>query len=151
MAKKVKTKKEPNAELKAQLARALADYDNLQKRVEREGTINRHRMTLQIISTILPSIDMIENVQTHIKDSGLAMALAQFEDALKDLDIEVIKPSMGDKFDEQQFEAIEAVEDDSIENGHVVELIAKGYKLKDLPAHAGAGLIRPAKVKVVRN
>ncbi len=71
-------------ELKNQLARALADYDNLRKRSELEREVLLKYSSERIVARILPLLDSIENAQKHLKDSGLAIIIADFKKLLYD-------------------------------------------------------------------
>lgn len=131
-------------ELRNQLARALADYDNLRKRVEKEKKHFEIRATARIVSNILPIYDMLVDAQESVNDSGIAMIINEFESILKDSGIEKIKVEKGDKFDENVHEVTETVEDEEKEKGEVVEISTTGWKMKDGP------VIRYAKVKVAK-
>lgn len=139
--KKTKDSKEDLHELKAQLARALADYDNLSRRVdaEREGF---HKLaSLSLVTKLLPIFDMLEEAQEVLNDSGLAIIIKEFSEVLLDEEIERIKVDKGNKFDENLHEAVEVVESKG-ENGEIVEEVLSGWRYED-------GLvIRAAKVKV---
>src|SRR4030065_1513901 len=117
--------------LKNQLARALADYDNLRKRVEKENEIIQKLAGLKIIARLLPIHDMLVKAQNHLKDSGLAITISQFEDALKDEGIEKIKVSIGDKFDPNLHEAVEVVNltKDNNLKGTIAEVLLDGWKV----------------------
>ena len=65
------------AVVKAMLARALADYDNLSKRVDRERTDLCRIASVGVIVKLLPVLDNLERAQGHIKDSGLAIAIGE--------------------------------------------------------------------------
>ncbi len=128
--------------LKAQLARALADYDNLIKRVEREKNDIEKLVSLRLILRLLQVLDNIERAQVHLKDSGLAIAIGEFINVLKDEGLTVINPSIGDEFDEHEMEAIEVVKGQS--NNKVAEVILAGWEYSD------GTIVRHAKVKVTK-
>ena len=88
--KKINKKKENNNEalLKAQLVRVLADYDNLQKRVEKDKNQYKDLALVKIVVRLLPAIDMLEDSQNHLKDSGLAIALKEIYDMLGEEGVE---------------------------------------------------------------
>jgi len=142
---KRKTKKEVekgdgNEELRAQLVRALADYDNLKKRVEREREEYEEYATANFFMRVMPVLDMIEQVQKHLGDSGLAIALSEMADKLKTEGIEAIEPRAGDVFDTEVMEAVEVRRG---KEGSVLELGLKGWKMGDK-------ILRHAKVVVGR-
>lgn len=136
---KMKIKKDPTDELKNQLARALADYDNLVKRVERERQDLEVLSSFKVILKLLPVLDNLRNALAHLKDPGLAIALKDFEEVLESEGIEEIKAEKGTLFNHNLHEAIEVVP--GIE-GKIEEVVLSGWKYKDGP------VIRHAKVKV---
>jgi len=133
----VKAKK-PDA-LQNQLARALADYDNLRKRTETEKGLWLIFAKQELLLKLLPVLDTLEVAQKHLKDKGLAMALSQFQNIFKEEGIVEIE---GGKFDAKIHEAVETLAGG--EKDRVAEVILKGYKFKDGP------VIRHAKVKVYK-
>ena len=126
--------------VKGMLARALADYDNLAKRVDRERADLSKIASVGVIVKLLPVIDNLERAQEHIKDSGLAIAIGEFINVLKDEGLTVINPSVGDEFDENTMEAIEVVAGTS--DNTVAEVVLSGWKYED------GTVVRHAKVKV---
>ncbi|OGM18385.1 nucleotide exchange factor GrpE [Candidatus Woesebacteria bacterium RIFCSPHIGHO2_01_FULL_38_10] len=127
-------------ELKNQLARALADYDNLRKRVEKEKEDLGKIIAINIVLKVLPIFDMLEDAQRHLKDSGVAMILSEFAKILKGEGIEKIKVERGMKFDENLHEAVEMVKGGR--KGEIAEEVLPGWQF------TGGGVIREAKVKV---
>ncbi len=129
------------AELKGQLVRALADYDNLRKRTEADRAQLQRNASLGIVLKLLPTLDILESAQKHLKDQGLAIAVAEFKNVLKEEGVEEID-STG-KFDETLHEALELVTGGK--DGEIAEVVMPGYKFID-------GLvIRHAKVKVYKS
>lgn len=126
--------------LKAQLARTLADYDNLIKRVERERSDLIKIASSGILSRLLPVLDNLENAQEHLKDQGLAISIGEFKKILSEEDLNEIRPQKGEGFNENEMEAIETV--DGGKSGTIAELILSGWKFSD------GQIVRVAKVKV---
>ncbi|QQS39000.1 nucleotide exchange factor GrpE [Candidatus Woesebacteria bacterium] len=131
-----------NKELKNQLMRALADYDNLTKRVEKERLVFSEMARVRLISNILPAIDALYGAQEHLKDQGLAIVIQTLEDSLAQSGIMNIKTQIGEKFDEEYHEAVETISDMEIDNGQVTKVILTGWKTQD------GSIIRPTKVQV---
>jgi molecular chaperone GrpE len=127
-------------DLKNQLARALADYDNLRKRVESERKQWGKLAIQSVLSRLLPSLDTLESAQRHLADQGLAVAIKQFKEALKEEGIEEIVPEVGEDFDPQFHEVVESVKGDAY--GKIAERVLPGWKFED------GSVIRFAKVKV---
>lgn len=129
--------------LKNQLARSLADYDNLRKRVEKEREVLENLISARIVTRMLPVYDMLEDAQKHLNDQGVAMVLGEFEKTLKDEGIEKIGVEKGDKFDENLHEAIET--QGGGKKGTISEIVLTGWKLKET-----GQVVRPVKVKVYK-
>jgi len=136
----MKIKKIKPDELKNQLARALADYDNLIKRVERERQDLEKLAGFKIILKLLPVLDNLRSALAHLKDPGLAIALKDFEEALKSEGIEEIKTEAGSDFNHNLHEAVEVVSGG--QKGKIVEVVLPGWKFIQGP------VIRHTKVKV---
>lgn len=128
---------------KSQLARALADYDNLRKRVEREREVLGKFASVGVITKLLPVLDNLENAESHLQDAGLAICIGEFKKVLNEEGLVEINPKVGDEFDENTMEAIEVVkgERDNI----ISELVLKGWKFE------GDEVVRYAKVKVTKS
>lgn len=144
MSKKQESKKELEhiRVLQDQLARALADYDNFRKRTEREKEQLQGILKAQLFARILPAMDMLLETQKHLKDAGLEMTIQEFLRSFKEDGIDLIKAEKGTKFDESLHEAVESVEENEMEDGVIVEEVAKGWRIFEGP------IIRHAKVKV---
>lgn len=146
MAAKGKKGTLPNREeeLKGQLARALADYDNLRKRTEAErGEIIKLAL-FGFFEKLAPIIDNLKKAQGHLKDEGLGHILSDLERVFIEEGIESIEAE-GGAFDENLHDAVELEPTgDESKEGKVSEVLQMGYRFKDGP------VIRPAKVKVFK-
>lgn len=139
---KVKGKSNEAEQLKNQLARALADYDNLIKRVERERQDIEKLVSLRLVLKLLTVLDGLESAQIHLKDAGLAISIAEFKKILSEEGLTEIKPEIGSKFDENTMEAIEVIKGSSDNN--IAEVALTGWKYND------GTVVRHAKVKVTK-
>jgi molecular chaperone GrpE len=137
---KFKSKKEETNEFKNQLARALADYDNLRKRVERERQDLETLSSFRIILKLLPILDNLRAALIHLKDPGLAIALKDFEEVLKSEGIEEIRVEIGADFNHNLHEVVEVAPGGR--KGKIAGIVLSGWKYVDGP------VIRHAKVKV---
>ena len=133
-------KQEKTQELENQLKRALADYQNLERRVEEERRLLSSLSSAILIEKFLPVLDNLESAQSHLKDQGLDLVIKQFEGILEQEGVTQIKAG-GEQFDPSLHEAVEVTEGEN--NGRIVKVIAKGYKLNDK-------VLKPAKVVVER-
>lgn len=129
------------AKLEDQLKRALADYQNLEKRVDEERRVLSYLTSALLIEKFLPVLDNLENAQKHLNDQGLEIVIRQFKDVLTREGVEEI-PAAGAKFDPQLHEATEVVEGEN--DGTIVKVLRKGYKINDK-------IVRPAQVVVERS
>lgn len=117
--------------------RALADYQNLERRTEEEKKDFAQYANSELILKILPGLDSLEKAQVHLKDPGLELAIKQLKDGLREAGVAETN-SLGVKFDPRDMECLELVEGDE---GLVTEEVRKGYKL-------GEKVIRTAMVRV---
>ncbi len=129
--------------LKASLARALADYANLEKRVQRDALEVGTRIRSQFLTRLLPALQTLYSVQNHLNDPGLAVSIGQFEEIIKEEGIEKIEPQKGEHFDEELHEVIDTEESEE-KKGTIAELIEQGWRFSE------GGTIKHAKVKVYK-
>ena len=141
-AKATKVKRTNNAlkhqELEGQLKRALADYQNLEKRFEEERKLLSKLSASLLIEKLLPVLDNLEKAQIHLKDQGLEIVIKQFEDILTQEGVEEIAAE-GAQFNPHYHEAIESQQGE--QDNLVIKVLTKGYKIEDT-------ILRPAKVIV---
>ncbi len=115
-------------EYKSQYLRAIADYQNLERRIAQEYDANRDRIKADVINKLLPFLDNLEKAELFIKDAGLKMIKDQFLQTLKQLGVEEVELE-GKEYDPHTAEAIEVVEGDT--DNIVVKVSRKAYKIKD--------------------
>ena len=120
------------AELKKQVEeltnkwkRALADYQNLEKRLASEKDEFVRFSNAALIVDLLTVLDYLEQASLHLKDEGLALAVKQFKAVLQNAGVEEISVHEK-KFDPKFMECVETVS--GLEN-YVVEVMQKGYLL----------------------
>lgn len=140
------------SELQTQIAtldenwkRALADYQNLLRRVDNDRKEFTKISNANLIARLLPSLDIIELAASHNQDLGVQMAAKQFHQALVEEGLELIVPEIGETFNPKIHDCSETVDLDAgkVENT-ISELVLKGYRLSDY-------VLRPARVKVYKN
>ncbi|MFH1840712.1 MAG: nucleotide exchange factor GrpE [Candidatus Shapirobacteria bacterium] len=105
--------------------RALADYANLEKRIEKEKEDFVKFANAQLLNKLLAILDNLELAERHLKDKGLTLAGNRFREILKEEGVEEIEV-LGRNFDPELMDAVETV--DGPKN-KVVEVVLKGYKL----------------------
>ena len=149
-------------ELKARAARAdehwdrllriAADLENFKKRAARERVEAAQAAAAALMQKILPVLDHFEMAQTATKSAqddklaslqaGVAMIQQQLKNTLAENGLEEIDAS-GKPFDPTFHEAVAQQETADVPEGHVVQQLRKGYKLRDR-------LLRPATVIVAK-
>lgn len=114
-------------ELENQLKRSLADYQNLEKRVE-ENRLEWIKMAnKQLLLRLLPGLDAIFLAEKHTQDEGVKLSIKTILDIFETEGVKKIKTEEED-FNPNLMECIGTVEG---EEGKVVEEIKPGYMLHD--------------------
>ncbi len=132
-----KPPKQQDDDWKAKYLRALADYQNLERRNGEDWQEKQQRAAMSVISKLLPVFDTIQKAAAHMKDPGLDLGAKSFADVLTELGV-VKLPVVGVPFDPATMECVEVVDG---EDNKVLDELQPGYVYKGI-------LIRPAKVKV---
>ena len=142
-----------NAELKNNLARRQADFENYRKRVDRERSDTYNRVVADVAEKLLPvsdnlkrALDAEASVEGAESDefrhflSGVDLIWKQLSGVLEALGVKPV-PAVGEQFDPHVHEAVVTEVTDEYEPDTVIQEIRPGYRLGDK-------LIRPALVKV---
>ena len=124
-------------QLDNQLKRSLADYQNLQKRVQEEKSNWIRISNKDLLLKLLPVLDTLMLAHKHLADKGLELSINQFQQVLKDEGVEKII-TMDEEFDPKTMEATGTTEG---EEGRVIEEVRAGYRYHDM-------VLRPAQVIV---
>ena len=124
------------AELKDQLLRTAAEYDNFRKRSAREQDASFNNgvgFAVNQILGILDTLEMAANAPTTDENykKGVTMTLDKAAAALNTLKVEEI-PAQGQPFDPNLHAAVQQVPaEEGVESGTVVQVYQKGYRLGD--------------------
>lgn len=113
-------------EYKNKYLRAIADYQNYERRVQEEKKYLRDQIRSETLMAFLPLLDHLEKAELFIKDPGLKMIKDQFVGTMKSLGVQEVE-LMGREFDPHCAEAIEVVPGD-VDN-IIVEVTRKAYSL----------------------
>lgn len=124
-------------EFEEKYKRALADYQNLEKRTAGEKIQWIKIANKNLVLKLLPVLDTLMLACQNIKDKGLDIAISQFIDVLEQEGVHRIETA-GKMFDPKTMEAVETVEG---KEGIVIEEMRPGYMFDDI-------VIRAAMVKV---
>ncbi len=135
-----KHEKQENEEFKNlenQLKRALADYQNLEKRVAEEKSSWIKAANKDLLLKLLPGLDSLILAEKHTQDEGVKLSIKHFLDILEQDGVKKIE-TVGLDFDPNFMEAVSTADG---EEGKVVEEIRAGYTLF-------GQVLRPAQVVV---
>ncbi len=140
-------KDEEIANLKDQLLRTMAEYDNYRKRAAKERLELTPEITARTLTEFLPVMDSLEHaLNAQCTDpnykKGVELIRENFVTALTNLGVEEIK-SDGEPFDPSFHQAVQQVEKEDAESGTVAATFQKGYKIGDK-------ILRFAMVSVVK-
>jgi molecular chaperone GrpE len=139
MSKKTTKTVQPNSEvseLKDQLARSLADYANLEKRIEAQRQIFVTMATVNIVGKMIEVLDDLYLAFDHLHDDGLKMTIDKFVAVLTTEGLAEINTN--GEFNPESMECISVVDG---EDNKVITVQKRGYTLN-------GQVIRPAQVIV---
>jgi len=128
--------------------RALADFENYRRRVERERENTAKRDKRELLLVLLDLADNFERALAHINDSpesvvaGLHTIQRRLASVLKAQGVTPFE-SVGHSFDPGVHEAVGTVQSDEQKAGTVLDELSRGY-------HWGDEVLRPARVRVVQ-
>ena len=137
---------EENSKLRDQYLRALAEFDNLRKRTEREKQDFYRYALADMVRDLLPVLDNFERALASTSGStadfrtGVEMIYKQFSDVLSKNGVTVVGDE-GVPFDPNMHEAVATQEATHLPDHTVSDVMQKGYFLNER-------LLRPAMVRV---
>lgn len=131
-------------DLTGMASRLQADFDNYRRRTEEAGNKMRDEGVADVLTKLLPVIDVIDRALAMISDEkvaeGVRMIARSLDELLAGYGAEEIE-ALGQPFDPKIHNAIMRAEAEGVEEGTVTEVFNKGYRL-------GEKLLRAAVVKV---
>ncbi len=125
-------------EWKNKYLRALADYQNLERRTAQLSLEKEKQASEQIIRELLVVLDTFEMAQAHLNDEGLKIGVEGFKAVLKQHNVKTIEV-LHKTFDPNVMECLEVVGGEK--DDEVMEEVRPGYAV-------GEKILRPALVKV---
>ncbi|MDO8639400.1 MAG: nucleotide exchange factor GrpE [bacterium] len=137
--KKIEELSKKAQECEDKYKRALADYQNLEKRSAEERKEWIRIANKELILRLLPVLDTLMMASGHVKDEGLVLSIKQFLGILEREGAEIIE-TIGKEFNPELMEAVEILEG---EEGKVLGETRVGFTLN-------GKVLRPALVKVGR-
>lgn len=137
-------------EYKAEYLRSVAEYQTLRNRADKEKGEYINFGKAKILDRNIGIYDIFEQAMISVRAGqdlksikiGLDMIFNEFSKMLKEEGVEKIE-CLNKKFDPNTCEALEQVEDDTVEEGTILAVYQNGYKLN-------GKLLRPARVKVAK-
>ena len=146
---KIAALEKENADLKDQLLRRAADFDNYRKRMMKEKQNTYDYANAALLADLLDSLDNFDRTIDAAKEAKDAKSIA---DGIKMINKNLVKMledkygltgygKEGDEFNPDEHEAIGRMEDEKAKKETLAQVYLKGYKLKDK-------VIRHAKVMV---
>lgn len=130
--------KKERDDFKNKYLRALADYQNAQKRSFEDRQLGLNTAKRNLILKFIPFLDNLEKAEVFLQDKGLQLVKDQYLEVLKKEGLTEI-PVLNKPYDPFTAEAIDVVEGNK--DNMVVEVLEKGYMYQD-------EVLRHAKVKV---
>jgi molecular chaperone GrpE len=132
------------------LLRVTADFDNYKKRAAREkqdAIKFANEALLQRLMPVLDNFDMAlaaaqtgQGEQAQSLLAGIQMIYQQFKSALAEAGLEEVD-ACGQAFDPNLHEAVSQRETADVPEGHVVQQLRKGYKLRERLVRAASVIV----------
>jgi molecular chaperone GrpE len=130
--------------------RARAEFANYRKRVEREQEEARARIAGEILLRVLGIMDDLDRAlkdrpsegETAAWAEGIELIYRKFQALLESERVELIQAE-GQSFDPSLHEALSHEESEAHQEGHVIEVVKRGYRIGDR-------VLRPALVRVAK-
>lgn len=125
---------EENENFLVMAQRIQAEFDNYRKRSVEISKNLKQDGIIEAVGKFLPAIDAIKKAKTMIKDKsvleGVLLIEKELNNSLKTLEIEEIE-SQGQHYNPKYHNVIAVIEDNSLEDGKIMEVYQAGYKIKD--------------------
>ncbi len=145
----VKTLESERDEALAARQRALADFQNYQRRAAESERRARQHAAVSIVRSILPVLDHFDyaldqegdNITVEQLIGGVKMVRDELRKALEANGVERMEPEVGEEFDPNRHEAMMRQPTSEIDPNHIARVLQSGYVM-------GEHVLRPAKVVV---
>ena len=116
--------------------RLAAEYDNYRKRTAKEKEGIYADAKIETLTAMLPVYDNLERALAQFGDDdsphrrGVEMIFTQFKESLTKLGVSPIE-AVGAPFDPEKHNAVMHIEDESVGENTVVEVLQQGFTLGD--------------------
>jgi molecular chaperone GrpE len=115
-------------ELTDSLKRLQAEFENYQKRTDKQNCEVREFASAKLIDDLLPVVDSLEQGIKHNKE--FVLVYEQLLSILKKNGLEKINVNVGDKFDHETMECLMQESKPELKDGVVSQVLSTGYFLK---------------------
>ena len=132
---KLEAEEKKNADLKNQLLRTAAEYDNYRRRTQKERENVYPDAVANTLKELLPLLDNLQRaLDTPCADenylTGIKMIQAGFEEYLTKMGVETFGKA-GEPFDPNLHNAVMHIEDESLGKNVVAQVFQSGYRRGD--------------------
>jgi len=142
--KEIKKLKHEIKEKEDRLLRIYADFQNLQKRMEKELQIKEEETKKKYLSELLDLNELLKKAyEDNNPKEGLKLMINNIQNFFEKEQIKSID-CVGEKFDHNLHHAVTTIEKDDCEDEIIIEEVKKGFMINDK-------LLRPSHVIVVKN
>jgi len=125
------------------LLRSIADFQNYQKRMEKELTSTREETRNKYLTELIDLADLLKKAyEDNNPKEGLKLMINNIENFFEKENIKYID-CVGAKFDHNLHHAVTTVEKNDCEDETIIEEIKKGYMINEK-------IIRPSQVIVAK-
>ncbi len=120
---------EQSSALYERYMRLYAEFENYKKRVAREKAEMLEYSCEGLLHSFLPLLDDLDAYLKQSRDDGIVQFTAKLKSVLGEYGLKEIDP-IGEKFSPEIAEAIQVRSSGKDDDGRIVEVVQKGYKLK---------------------
>lgn len=136
-------------ELRIKYQRALADYQNAQRRFSADMAAAREAGVERVLHSLIPVLDHFDLALAHDPATigadqiitGVTMIRDEFSRAMAAFGVTPINPAPNAEFDPAQHEALSQMPAEGIDPGHISGVYQIGYRV-------GERVVRPSKVTI---
>ena len=141
--KEIKKLKHDLKEKDDKLLRSIADFQNYQKRMEKELQSKEEETKKKYISELLDLTELLKKAfEDENPKEGLKLMINNIENFLEKENIKYID-CVGSKFDHNLHHAVTTIEKEDCEDETIIEEVKKGYMVNDK-------ILRPSQVIVAK-
>lgn len=124
------------------LSYILAEKENQVKRLRQDIELESKKSLHKFVKAIHAPFDELNLVLAKEENKAIEMILSKLINALKDTQIDIITPKVGDDFDSEIHNAIVQVKNSEYENGKIAAVMSSCYKAHgQVVAHAMVSVI----------